>query len=129
MKVVIAHPYAWPEVRRGAERITIETAAALARRGHDVRVLTAGDEASKGQDPGGFEILKLQRRHRDAGRHERWFARRVLLHLLRERYDVVHALMPRDALAATRVRRVRGDDPYEDAIDRRSAQSSPRTRG
>src|SRR5436190_1277583 len=50
MKVAITHPYSWPEVRRGAERITVETGRALAAAGHDVTVFTAG--AAHGRDRG-----------------------------------------------------------------------------
>src|ERR671919_397201 len=55
MKVAITHPYSWPEVRRGAERITVETGRALAARGHDVTLFTAGrapaGDGGRGRSP------------------------------------------------------------------------------
>jgi glycosyltransferase involved in cell wall biosynthesis len=108
VKVAITHPYSWPDVRRGAERITVETAAALTRRGHDVTLFTASKEAERRFDPSGFEIVKFCRRHESAARHERYFAWRLLPHLVRRRFDTVHSLMPRDARAAIRTRRLGG---------------------
>ncbi len=40
MRILLSHAYAWPEVRRGAERILHELSAGLHRAGHDVRVVT-----------------------------------------------------------------------------------------
>ena len=108
MKVAVTHPYSWPEVRRGAERIIVETARALARRGHAVTLITAGAHAERTVDPSGFEVVRFRRWQRDAQAHERWFASRLVPELLRSRFDVVHSLMPRDALAAIRTRAITG---------------------
>jgi phosphatidyl-myo-inositol alpha-mannosyltransferase len=110
MKVAITHPYSWPEVRRGAERITIETGRALAARGHDVTLFTAGgaphgkqcDEAS------GLRVVRYRRIFDDADRHERWFGWRVFPDLVRGRFGAVHSLMPRDGIAAIRAGRLTG---------------------
>ena len=104
MKVAITHPYSWPEVRRGAERIVVETARALTRRGHEVTLITAGSDAGRTRDPSGYEVVRFRRLWRDSQAHERWFALRLLPELTRSRFDVVHSMMPRDALAAIRTR-------------------------
>ena len=41
MRVAVAHPFFWPEVRRGAERFAHELARGLGERGHDVRLVTS----------------------------------------------------------------------------------------
>jgi phosphatidylinositol alpha-mannosyltransferase len=105
MKVAITHPYSWPEVRRGAERITVETARALGSRGHEVTLLTAGNTPGRTRD-GNVTTVRFRRHFDDAHRHERWFGWRILPALLRGRFDAVHSLMPYDALAAIRTRPV-----------------------
>jgi phosphatidylinositol alpha-mannosyltransferase len=107
MKVAITHPYSWPEVRRGAERITVETGRALAARGHEVTVFTAGDSANK-RRAGGVTTVRYRRVFDNSLRHERWFGWRVLPALVRGRFDAVHSLMPHDAMAAIRARRLTG---------------------
>ena len=107
MRIAITHPYSWPEVRRGAERIIVETARALHARGHEVTVITSGTEGV-GRRTDGFTTLKLRRRFSDASRHERWFGARIVPHLARARYDAVHAMMPSDALAAVITRPLAG---------------------
>jgi phosphatidylinositol alpha-mannosyltransferase len=114
MRVAITHPYSWPEVRRGAERIAVETARALAARGHEVTVLTAGNERGR-TIVDGFAVVRYQRRFAEAARHERWFGWRIVPQLVTGRYDVVHSLMPWDALAAIRTARIGGHTPvYEE---------------
>ena len=107
MKVAITHPYSWPEVRRGAERIVVETAAALAQRGHDVTVITAGSQAATATVDG-YRLRKLRRRHENNHEHEEWFAKALVPRLVAGRYDVVHSLFPADALAAVRTRALGG---------------------
>ena len=99
MKLAITHPYSWPDVRRGAERIVVETARALAARGHAVTVFTSGwQPVRERQDD--YEIVKYRRLFKDPYRHELSFALRVLPRLVTGRYDVVHSMMPLDAVAA-----------------------------
>ena len=99
MKLAITHPYSWPDVRRGAERIVVETARSLAARGHRVTVLTSGWKPSRElQD--GFEMIKVRRIFKDPYRHELSFALRILPRLATGRYEAVHSMMPLDALAA-----------------------------
>jgi phosphatidylinositol alpha-mannosyltransferase len=105
VKVAVTHPYSWPEVRRGAERIIVETSRALARRGHEVTVFTSGLESGRKVEDG-VTTVKFRRHWREAARHERWFGARVTPSLIRGRYDAVHAMMARDAMAAVRARRL-----------------------
>lgn len=115
LRVALTHPYSWPEVRRGAERIVVETAEALARRGHDVTVFTAGRTATAPDgdrvgdpDAGVVRTVRLRRTQDEARHHERWFGMRLLPLLTRGRFEVVHSLMPHDAVAAIRSRRMGG---------------------
>lgn len=104
MKVAITHPYAWPEVRRGAERITVETARCLAARGHEVQIITAGAHAGTTTE-GGVTVRRYRRIWSDPVRHERWFGWRIAPRLLLGRFDVVHSLMPFDGATACRLAR------------------------
>ncbi|HVA73621.1 MAG TPA: glycosyltransferase family 4 protein [Acidimicrobiales bacterium] len=107
MKLAITHPYSWPDVRRGAERIVVETARALAARGHAVTILTSGwQPVHERQD--GIETIKLRRRFKDSYRHELSFALRILPKLITGHYEAVHSMMPLDALAAAVTRRLGG---------------------
>lgn len=107
MKIALTHPYSWPEVRRGAERIVRETARALAARGHDVTVLTSARTAGVTREDG-VRIVTARRVFDDPHRHERWFGWRIVPRLATSRFDVVHSLMAYDALAAIRTSRVAG---------------------
>jgi phosphatidylinositol alpha-mannosyltransferase len=100
LRIAITHPYSWPEVRRGAERIIVETARALVGRGHEVTILTSGREGVGRSTDGGVTTVKVRRRFDDLERHQLWFGARVVPLLLRGRYDAVHAMMPADAFAA-----------------------------
>jgi phosphatidylinositol alpha-mannosyltransferase len=104
VKLAVTHPYSWPEVRRGAERIIVETSRCIAARGHEVTVFTAGEKASVTQADG-VTTVKFKRVFDDAGRHERWFGSRVLVPLIRGHFDAIHAMMAYDAMAACRARR------------------------
>lgn len=104
MRIAITHPYSWPEVRRGAERIIVEASRALAGRGHDVTVLSSGAVASCTSSHG-VTTVRYRRRFADPFRHEAWFGWRVLPTLAGGRFDVVHSMMPADAVAAIRTAR------------------------
>lgn len=107
MRIALTHPYSWPEVRRGAERIIMETSRALAARGHDVTVYTAGSTAGT-TTVDGARIVRFRRIWRRDWMHERWFGWRVTPHLATGRFDATHSFMPCDAVAAIRTRRVGG---------------------
>jgi glycosyltransferase involved in cell wall biosynthesis len=61
MKVALCHPTYWPEVRRGAERLTHDTALALAGRGHAVRIVTSHPGRPARTREEGVEVLRLWR--------------------------------------------------------------------
>lgn len=104
MRVAITHAYAWPEVRRGAERITVETARALAARGHRVTHVTAARRWGVARD-GGVTTIRLPRLRRTAANHERDFGLALVPLLRAGRFDVVHGLGVRDAEAGVRAGR------------------------
>lgn len=100
MRVALVHPYSWPAVRRGGERYAHDLGRWLVEAGHEVVLLTGG-EASEVVD--GVQVRRLPLSHRFASRGATpldTFGATVLPHLLRERYDVVHALVPSGGLAA-----------------------------
>ncbi|MGI8751462.1 MAG: glycosyltransferase family 4 protein [Acidimicrobiales bacterium] len=107
MKLAFTHPYGWPEVRRGSERIVVESARAMAARGHDVTIFSAGASEERAERDG-VTTVRFRRRFERPVRHEAWFGYRIMPHLLRGRFDAVHAMMPRDALAAVHTRRLSG---------------------
>jgi glycosyltransferase involved in cell wall biosynthesis len=105
VRIAFTHAFCWPEVRRGAERFVQELGAALVRRGHEVTFLSSAWE------PGetvldGVRTVRLRRRREDGWGHEADFGRRVLPHLVLGRYDVVHSMGRRDALASVRAARL-----------------------
>jgi phosphatidylinositol alpha-mannosyltransferase len=106
VKVAITHPYCWPEVRRGAERIIVEMARALSSRGHRVTVITSGWQPGRDHD-NGFTLVRVRRIFNTPDRHERWFAGRAVPYLLLGGYDVVHSIFPRDCVAAIRTKKLR----------------------
>jgi len=107
VKLAVTHPYSWPEVRRGAERIIVETATCMAARGHDVTILTSGSDWGHSREAG-VRTIKYRRLFDNVERHERWFGSRIVPRLLLGRYDAVHSMMPYDALGALRTRRFTG---------------------
>lgn len=105
MRIAFTHAFCWPEVRRGAERFVQELGAALARRGHDVTFLSSGwDPADTTLD--GVRTVRLRRFREDSWGHEGDFGRRVLPRLLAGRFDAVHSMGRRDALASVRAARL-----------------------
>jgi phosphatidylinositol alpha-mannosyltransferase len=104
MRLAITHAYSWPDVRRGAERITVELARALGARGHRVVHLTSARRPGVRHDDR-VTTIRLPRVHRNRPRHERAFSR-VLVPLLRAgRYDAVHSLGVLDGEAGLRAGR------------------------
>ena len=105
MRIAFTHAFCWPEVRRGAERFTQELGAALVRRGHDVTILSAAWDATDSELDGVLTV-RMRRRREDGWGHEADFGRRVLPRLLAGRYDAVHSMGRRDALASIRAARL-----------------------
>lgn len=103
MRVALVHPYSWPQVRRGGERYLADLARWLVEAGHEVDVLTGGSGGVREQDGARVVPVPLRVPHRLA-RHGvtalDTFGASVLPVLARERYDVVHSLVPSGGLAA-----------------------------
>jgi phosphatidylinositol alpha-mannosyltransferase len=103
MRIALAHPYSWPAVRRGGERYVHDLGRWLAGQGHDVTLLTGEDE--HGYEADGVRTVRVPLRlparlaRRGVSALDT-FGASVLPHLARERYDVVHALVPSTGLAA-----------------------------
>jgi len=105
VRIALTHAYCWPEVRRGGERFIPSLGAALVRRGHEVV------HYSSAWKPGtevveGVHTVRIRRRFDDQYRHEADFGRRLLPRLTRQRFDAVHSLQRRDALASIRAARL-----------------------
>lgn len=107
LKVAITHPYSWPEVRRGAERIVVDMATSLSRLGHDVTLLTAGSESAD-EVHDGYRLRRFKTSLTSSGKRERWFGARIVPALVIGRFDVVLSMMPFDAAAAVVTRRLGG---------------------
>jgi phosphatidyl-myo-inositol alpha-mannosyltransferase len=99
VRVALTHAYCWPEVRRGGERLLHELAGALARRGHDVTILSSARQPGRTTEDG-VTVVRLPNPRGEGLRQELRFGRTVLPSLLRGRFDVVHSLGVGDASAA-----------------------------
>lgn len=104
--MALVHPFSWPEVRRGGERLLHDLGWYLAGAGHRVEVISgswAGPSVVAGPD--GTVLRRYQLRDpawlraRHVGPMES-FGLIALGALLRRRYDVVHCLTPTGVLAA-----------------------------
>lgn len=88
MRVALAHPYSWPDVVRGGERIVADLEHVLTAAGHHVDVVTG---AGRGLH---------QRLARRGLSQIDTFGLSAFAPLVRLRPDVVHAFVPSAALAA-----------------------------
>jgi glycosyltransferase involved in cell wall biosynthesis len=113
LHVALLHPTYWPEVRRGSERVVHDLAAALARGGQEVTVLTSHRAAPTETFEDGFRVVRNYRPptrplHRRAFEYQLTNAPAAALSVLRRRPDVAHALFHVDAVAALMARRFGG---------------------
>src|SRR5687767_11206831 len=91
LKVALIILHADP-ARGGAERYTVDLAAALAGRGHDVSVVCSDGETFERSPP--FRQIGLQANALTrTGRYKRFLAL-VEQHTRAERHDIVHAMLP-----------------------------------
>jgi phosphatidyl-myo-inositol alpha-mannosyltransferase len=108
LKVAVASPFCWPEVRRGAERLLEDLAVHFSRCGHDVTVVSTTSQGYDGpvEWPRAEVRRVVFRRKPDA-----WQFGRVLTSLHRfgvscyrffrgERFDVIYCLNYHEAAAA-----------------------------
>src|SRR4051794_12570742 len=114
MRIAITNPTNWPWIRRGAERFINELALFLARRGHEVTVISAKPGKAEVRRDNGYTTVLHRRLWHPAmaslGVHEfHVFSATLLGHFLRyQQYDVVHACTFVDALTAAVARRRTG---------------------
>lgn len=112
MRIALVHPLYWPEAHRGSERIVHDLGAGLARRGHEVVLVTThpGPSAVGGED--GMRVVRRRRRPRPpgAGLYELFLETvpEAALELRRGRFDVAHAFHLSSAVAAVAARRLGG---------------------
>ena len=99
VRIALTHAYCWPEVRRGGERMLHELAGSLARRGHDVSILSSAERPSRSMEDG-VRVVRLKSPRGTGLKQELRFSRKVLPSLLTERFDVVHSLGVGDASAS-----------------------------
>jgi phosphatidylinositol alpha-mannosyltransferase len=105
MRIALTHAFCWPEVRRGAERFIQELGAALVERDHEVTILSAAWEPTT-SELDGVTTVRLKRRREGVREHEADFGRRVLPRLITGRFDAVHSMGRRDAVASIRASRL-----------------------
>jgi glycosyltransferase involved in cell wall biosynthesis len=107
VRLALLTPAYWPEVRRGGERLAHDLTAALARRGHDVRLVTSHPGRTARTTEGGVHVARL-RRPPDGRLLRRGYEAHLTsipaayLELRRRRPAVAHALHHADAQAAIR---------------------------
>lgn len=104
LRVGLVHPYLWPAVRRGGERYLADLADYLVNAGHDLHVITGGDQRGI-EHIDGYTVYRrpLWRGPARIGRRPTevdLFGAPAYPTLRRARLDVVHALVPSAALAA-----------------------------
>ena len=105
MRIALTHAFCWPEVRRGAERLVVELAGALAKHGHSVTILSSARARGRTTRDGVREI-RFRRRHEFAPAAEAYFGRRLVPALAASRYDIVHSHGRRDAVASLQAARL-----------------------
>jgi glycosyltransferase involved in cell wall biosynthesis len=113
LRVALASPCFWPEVRRGGERFVRELADGLLVRGHRPRLITSHPGPPRRTVEDGLPILRLPRPpHGPLLRrmYEPYMTHVPLSYaaLRLGDYDLAHAVYPTDALAAARWRRRSG---------------------
>ena len=107
MRVALTNPFAWPHVRRGAERLLNDFAAYLADRGHEVTVYAMAPRAGvEHRGRVAYRLLAEPRRpHWRQFNRCHAFAFALARALEGDAHDAVHCLNYFDAFAALRARR------------------------
>ena len=112
MRIALAHPLYWPEVRRGSERVVHDLGTGLAARGHEVTVLTTHPGRSTEAVEGGVRVRRLSRPPPlpGLGLYELYLETipRLAWELRRGGFDVVHAFYLSTAFGAVEARRIGG---------------------
>jgi len=104
MRIALLQPCYWPEVRRGTERVVHDLGAALARKGHEVTLITSHPHRRESRPEDGMRVIRTRRPPRFPPL--RWYEDHLdslpaaMLYLLRGRFDVAHAFHPAYAWGA-----------------------------
>jgi phosphatidylinositol alpha-mannosyltransferase len=102
MRIALTNPFCWPLVRRGSERLLNDLSLDLARRGHEVTVISSEPGPRRVEQSGGVTRILLPQRQ-PLGIPNRWlnllhhFGWGVRREVLRGRFDAVFALNYHDA--------------------------------
>jgi phosphatidylinositol alpha-mannosyltransferase len=108
VRIALVHPFHWEDVPRGGERYLADLARYLVGAGHDVTVVVGGEPSVVVED--GLRVVRvrhlLPERIRARGTNVVDTFGFSCFGALRERFDLVHALVPSAAVAA-RLRRQR----------------------
>jgi glycosyltransferase involved in cell wall biosynthesis len=106
LRIALVHPTYWPEVRRGSERLINGAATSLARRGHEVTIVTTHPGPTSESVEDGVRVLRSRRPPKlpRSGDQEYFVetAPIAALRLLQGDYDLAHAFFPVDAWAAVK---------------------------
>ncbi len=108
LRVALALPSYWPEVRRGSERMARELADGLAARGHRPRILTSHPGSPSRTMEDGVEVTRVRRPRVESRLRRRGFVEYTAhvpasyADLMGRDDDVVTALYATDGLAAAR---------------------------
>jgi glycosyltransferase involved in cell wall biosynthesis len=112
MRIAMAHPVYWPEVRRGTERVVHDLGVELAARGHEVTLLTTQPRAAGQAVEDGIRIHRARRPPPvpGLGIYELYLETvpQLVWSLRNGDYDVVHAFYLSSAFGAALARRAGG---------------------
>jgi phosphatidyl-myo-inositol alpha-mannosyltransferase len=116
MRILLTHPFCWPHVRRGGERIFHTLAAFLSGRGHDVTMLTSVPGPSEVERQGNLTIYRERQIastffSRIGVPPETAFAWNCLRFLRHNQFDVVGCLHYADGFGAALAQRFQ-KNPY-----------------
>lgn len=111
--MALLHPFYWPEVRRGSERVVHDLGAGLTAAGHRARVVTTHPSLRGWSPEDGVAVRRLPRRpdrlSRVAGLPPpAGHLPALVAHLHRRPPDVAHAFFPGEGLGALAWGRARG---------------------
>ncbi|MFL5871451.1 MAG: glycosyltransferase family 4 protein [Solirubrobacterales bacterium] len=119
MRIALLAPTYWPEVRRGSERIVHDLGSELARRGHEIDLLTSHRGRPSASTEDGIRVVRDWRVPEPSPLrfYERYLTTipAVGARLLAGRYDVAHAFFPTHACVAALCKRA-GGPPFAFSI-------------